>query len=99
MSKVTILLAPTNMWFLAYKAHGVVNTIRESLALYTEGGTFECEETGEKAAEEAFDLTNNPSRQNERERIYGRGRSVSSGDVIDVDGVKYACLSIGWQQL
>lgn len=61
----------------------------------------DCE--GETAAEEAFDLTNNPSRQFERELMYGRGRSVSSGDIIEVDDgeskVQYLCLSIGWEKL
>ena len=54
---------------------------------------------GEAAAEEAFDLTNNPSRQDERELKYGRGRSVSVGDIIGVDGVDYLCMSCGWESL
>lgn len=73
--------------------------VRSELPHYTVGGTFETELTGEDAAEEAFDLTNNPSRQEEREEKYGNGRSVSSGDVIEVDGVKYVCMSIGWAVL
>lgn len=55
------------------------------------------ERTGEAAAEEMFALTNDPSRQDEREVRYGRGRSVSTGDVVTVDGVNYLCVSIGWQ--
>lgn len=51
---------------------------------------------GEAAAEEAFDLTNNPSRQDEREEKYGRGKSVSVGDVVEVDGINYLCESCGW---
>jgi hypothetical protein len=54
---------------------------------------------GEDAAEEAFDLTNNPSRQEEREQVYGCGRSVSSGDVIMVGDEKWACMSIGWEKV
>lgn len=54
---------------------------------------------GESAAEEAFDLTNNPSRQEEREEKYGRGPSVSSGDIVDVDGTLYLCCSFGWEKL
>jgi len=73
--------------------------IRQELPYYTVGGTFETPLEGEEAAEEAFDLTNNPSRQEEREEKYGNGRSVSSGDVIEVDGVKFACMSIGWEKL
>ena len=73
--------------------------IRQELPHYTVGGTFETDLEGEAAAEEAFDLTNNPSRQEEREEKYGNGRSVSSGDVIEVDGVKFVCMSIGWEKL
>ncbi len=51
------------------------------------------------AAEEMFDLTNNPSREEERQQRYGNGRSVSSGDIVEVDGVDYLCCSIGWKQL
>ena len=54
---------------------------------------------GLKAAEEMFDLTNNPSREIERLARYGNGRSVSSGDVVCVDGIDYLCLSIGWAHL
>lgn len=73
--------------------------IREELPHYTVGGTFETNLEGEAAAEEAFDLTNHPVRQEEREEKYGRGRSVSSGDVIEVDGEKFVCMSIGWERL
>lgn len=54
---------------------------------------------GEQIAEEIFDLTNNPSRQDEREELYGRGRSVSVGDIITVDGEDFLCASMGWQRL
>jgi hypothetical protein len=76
-----------------------VELIRAALPRYTDACTFTTEKVGEEAADEAFDLTNNPSRQKEREEKYGRGRSVSSGDVIEVDGVKWACMSIGWERL
>lgn len=49
--------------------------------------------------EEVFDLTNNPSRQDERERIYGRFASVSVGDIVVVDGRNYVCDTIGWKEL
>ena len=54
---------------------------------------------GEDVAEEVFDLTNNPGRQDEREQLYGRGRSVSVGDIINVDGVDWLCASMGWWRL
>lgn len=54
---------------------------------------------GEAAAEEVFDLTNNPCRQDERVELYGRGRSVSVGDIVNVDGVDWLCASVGWKCL
>lgn len=54
---------------------------------------------GEAVAEEVFDLTNNPYRQEEREELYGRHRSVSVGDIITVDGEDFLCASMGWQRL
>lgn len=47
--------------------------------------------------EEVFDLTNNPGRQKERLLAYGRGRSVSVGDLVSVDNVFYLCKSVGWE--
>lgn len=52
---------------------------------------------GKAVAEEMFDLTNNPGRQEEREKVYGRGRSLSVGDIVEVDGVDYVCCSLGWK--
>ena len=54
---------------------------------------------GEDVAEEVFDLTNNPGRQEEREELYGRHRSVSVGDIVNVDGEDFLCCSFGWQRL
>ena len=54
---------------------------------------------GEAVAEEVFDLTNNPSRQAEREELYGRFRSVSVGDIVNVDGADYLCCSQGWWRI
>jgi hypothetical protein len=57
--------------------------------------------TGEEAAEEVFDMTNNPSRQEERNTYYEKTRSVSVGDIVEVtngaDGKQiYFCDSFGW---
>ncbi len=65
---------------------------------YKEAGTIEvfgkCEQD---ACEEFFDLTNNPGRQAEREVRYGRGRSASVGDIVEVDGEMFVCRPTGWQ--
>ncbi len=49
-------------------------------------------------AEELFDLTNNPGRQEEREEKYGRGRSLSVGDIVKVGQHAWLCQSICWVQ-
>lgn len=54
---------------------------------------------GEAVAEEVFDLTNNPSRDNDRDTFYGRFRSVSVGDIVEVDGDNWLCKSVGWKKL
>lgn len=54
---------------------------------------------GEAAAEMVFDITNNPSRELEREQLYGQSRSVSVGDIVNVDGADWLCLSTGWWRL
>lgn len=53
----------------------------------------------EAAAEEIFDLTNNPSRQEERERLYGRGPSLSTGDVVVINGILLVCMPMGWETI
>lgn len=56
------------------------------------------------AAEEAFDLTNNPARQDEREAVYGTGRSLSVGDVVEVYNPDFSieqwlCCPMGWEEI
>ena len=53
----------------------------------------------EDAAEEMFDLTNNPGRHEERTQRYGHGRSLSTGDIVQVDETLYLCCSMGWKVL
>ena len=67
--------------------------------LYRNAGSFFFNEEGETAAEEAFDMTNNPAREYERAKYYSKGRSISTGDIVEVDGVNYLCKSFGWEKL
>ena len=99
MSKVTIKLAPVDLrpGFMSGKYK--LEVARFLLPKYTEQSEFETVLEGKAAAEEAFDITNNPSRQAERETCYGRLRSVSVGDIVEVDGVNYFCDSFGWEVL
>ena len=99
MSKVTIKLAPVDLRVGLMSGKYKVEVARVLLPHYIEQSTFETELEGKDAAEEAFDLTNNPSRQAERETCYGRLRSVSVGDIVEVDGVNYFCDSFGWKVL
>ena len=98
MSHVTVLLVNADQMGNFYFKQDPVNLTRHLLGL----GKYEsvCElyipQTGEDACEEMFDMTNNPGRQYEREKYYGRGRSVSVGDIVEVDGVNYLCANIGW---
>jgi len=67
---------------------------------YTEEALIEVEATDiEAAADEVFDLTNNPSRQDEREEKYGNGRSLSVGDIVVLGDDKVVCLSFGWAKV
>lgn len=51
---------------------------------------------GQQAADEIFDLTNNPSRQDERDQYFADCRSLSVGDVVIVDGIIILCCAFGW---
>lgn len=83
------------MMMACYKPNAL-ELVLANLGEYVDAGTMLTEQVGQDAAEEMFDLTNNPSRQKERELSYGRGRSISSGDVIEVDKVRYLCMPAGW---
>lgn len=99
MSHITIKLAPTTLSARIHFDRDPAGLAEVFADRYTIGGEFEVKEFGEEAAEEVFDLTNNPSRQEERELLYGRGRSVSVGDVVMVDNDAYLCANVGWTRL
>lgn len=54
---------------------------------------------GEQAADEIFDMTNNPGRQSERDQYFADCRSLSVGDVVIVDDVIILCCSFGWKRI
>jgi hypothetical protein len=100
ISVVTIKLAPAELIMSFYTSkRGQANVAMDNYKSYEIRPCFAVDAEGIDAAEEAFDLTNNPSRQGEREQLYGRGRSVSVGDIVEVDGVNYLCASMGWEEL
>lgn len=81
------------------------NPLRAIATLIKTGGyseeskLFEVNGDSQDAAEEAFDLTNNPWRQEEREEKYGRGRSLSVGDIVVVGDEQWLCSSFGWEEI
>jgi len=84
-----------------YDSEVTLATARRALAEhnYLVCEAIDTDLTGMDAAEEMFDLTNNPGRQAEREALYGRGPSLSKGDIVEVEGVNYVCCSMGWEVL
>jgi hypothetical protein len=61
------------------------------------GPSFVVNQDGEEAAEEIFDLTNNPSRYEQFHKATALPfRSVSVGDIVEVNGVDYFCDNVGW---
>jgi len=100
MSQITIKLAPSELMGEFYSRKLPIDLIAlRNIMLYKDVGAFEVDAVGEAAAEEVFDLTNNPSRQFERDLLYGRGRSVSVGDMIAVDDSLFLCAPTGWINL
>lgn len=106
--QATILLLPFALWRdKPFTNDAMIDFANKAVkaGVYEPAGTFDDMEgfrgeTNEEAiAEEMFDLTNNPYRQDERVKTYGNGRSVSSGDVINVNGTLFLCLPIGWHKL
>ena len=54
---------------------------------------------GEEAAEEMFDISNHPRRRYQRDEIFGRCRSLSVGDIVEVDGDLFLCRPCEWLKL
>jgi len=97
-----ILLVDSEYMGQFYFKPNQVETAQRLLAegLYTENGFFNLKVTdSEDAAEFLFDLTNNPSKDDLRAVLYGRGRSLSVGDIVDVDGELLLCANTGWKRV
>lgn len=103
MPTVRIMLAPSNVMRDMYcsRADGAQQKlIKDNLDKYLTLPPMQVDfMVGDDAAEEMFDLTNNPGRDDERQERYGNGRSLSIGDIVKVGNVMFACLSIGWQEI
>lgn len=103
MASATIKLLDPEMMIQFYINKDVAELARKLLKTdaYSIVGTMGVPDLeGEAVAEEIFDLTNNPSRQDQRDELYDRRyRSVSVGDVVVVDGERFLCASMGWERL
>jgi hypothetical protein len=103
MAKVNLFLLDTKQMGRMYPTTSEQDRAARNLLL--EGGQYtvktmaDSDDTPEAIADEMFDLTNNPSRQEEREEKYGRGRSLSVGDIVQVGGELMLCCSMGWETL
>ena len=99
MAVVKIKFAPSYRFMISKDAMGAVRKELAEGKYVEESALFTVNGDSQDAAEEVFDLTNNPSRQDERERVYGRGRSLSTGDVVVVGEEQWVCLSFGWAEV
>lgn len=84
----------------------VADYAQQNLDLYEQFPvTFTTVKTGMDAAEEGFDLTNNPWRSEDRRNSgFLNHRSLSTGDVVRVIEFRkpvenYVCMSFGWKKL
>lgn len=99
MSLITVMLAPTELMHEFYFNKDQAAVAQANLANYTTKASWWSDLEGEDAAEEVFDITNNPSMHSFREQLYGPFRSVSVGDVVKVDEDQFLCCSFGWMKL
>ena len=72
--------------------------------MYGESRLFYVQGISKDAADEVFDLTNNPGRQDERVVAYGTGPSLSVGDIVEVYNPDFSieqwlCKSFGWEEI
>jgi hypothetical protein len=102
MATVKIKFAPSSLMMqMHFISETAIPAVRQALHdhTYTESALFEVNGDGQDAADEVFDLTNNPSRQEECEEKYGCGRSLSVGDIVVVGEEQWLCMSHGWKKI
>jgi len=100
--KATVYFPPADMQREAFFFEGqalVAGAYRAGLCVKGPIVTLPEGLRGVAAADELFDLSNNPGRQDDREKEYGRGRSLSVGDIVEVNGEAWQCKSVGWERV
>jgi hypothetical protein len=104
MNTAKVYLHDGAAWRAFYTADGQLQMAQAAQDLMDQGayhciGDFETHQQGQLAAEDMFDLSNNPSRDGERGLRWGPNRSLSVGDIVETGADRWLCASIGWQQI
>ena len=103
MAIVTVHFAPLLMRSTLWTSENIEKLVEASFGEYRPHKPFYTPLRGEEAAEDAFDLSNNPSRDFDRQFVFKDTRAVNVGDVVEVDecGVPsfFLCKEIGWVKL
>lgn len=63
---------------------------------YTNVASCELASSGRDAADEMFDISNNPSEGEAWQKIFGNKRSLSVGDIVQVNDQRFVCAPVGW---
>ncbi len=98
MSIATIKLATVSIMneFYGSSKSNASLIAKQNLERYIILNSIAVDKDGEDAADEVFDITNNPDRDDERRQLYGNQRSLSVGDIVQVQDQQFVCCSIGW---
>ena len=103
MSIITVHFAPLSMRRTLWTTDAIEQLVQITFGEYTSHEPFYSPLNGEEAAEDVFDLSNNPSRDFDRKFVFKDTRTVTVGDVVEVDymGVPsfFLCKGIGWVRL
>jgi hypothetical protein len=96
MSVAIIKLRPIHL--IISNPYPEVLEVLSNIHSYKSSLPIETMSSGKAGAEEMFCLTNDPSCQEERDLLYS-GRSVSVGDVVEVDSISFICSAVGWKEI
>jgi hypothetical protein len=99
MSNVYAFFAPRAVRAAKWSTPSLLDTALTFLNDYEPVQGWTVSQSGEDAAEEVFDLTNNSSREVEREDLQWDRQSISVGDIVQVDETFYLCEGVGWTKL
>lgn len=102
MAQVRIMLMPNEMCnsfvFVGKDKAPLIKSALPQFLVLPPMDVYDSED-GADLAGEIFNLTNDPSRQDERLERYGNGRSLSPGDVVRTPQGDFLCCSFGWEKL